>query len=181
MINEKASQRHRVVLECGVLIQPLRALKNRPAPPTQAEYRLAIAQVRGGDPTWRNHVNAFTTFARDVECAQEFQDISHVPERLWGTINGLLESPLLSENPSGLHSEFATHLDAAEKRFLTLIQKVPIPWQPAMFDANTPFTSYLRIREVTAATEREGRIRVISAREATAQERKTYESTNPAS
>ena len=34
---------------------------------------------------------------------------------------------------------------------------------------------------VVAYTEREGRIRVISAREATAQERKTYESTNPAS
>ena len=34
---------------------------------------------------------------------------------------------------------------------------------------------------VVAYTEREGRIRIISAREATAQERKTYESTNPAS
>ena len=34
---------------------------------------------------------------------------------------------------------------------------------------------------VVAYTERKGRIRVISAREATAGERKTYESTNPAS
>jgi hypothetical protein len=34
---------------------------------------------------------------------------------------------------------------------------------------------------VVAYTERNGRIRLISAREATAQERKTYESTNPAS
>ena len=34
---------------------------------------------------------------------------------------------------------------------------------------------------VVAYTERDGRIRLISAREATAQERKTYESTNPAS
>ena len=34
---------------------------------------------------------------------------------------------------------------------------------------------------VVAYTEREGRIRLISAREATARERKTYESTNPAS
>jgi len=33
---------------------------------------------------------------------------------------------------------------------------------------------------VVAYTEREGRIRIISAREATAQERKTYESTHPA-
>lgn len=33
---------------------------------------------------------------------------------------------------------------------------------------------------VVAYTEREGRIRIISAREATAQERKTYASTNPA-
>jgi uncharacterized protein len=34
---------------------------------------------------------------------------------------------------------------------------------------------------VVAYTERDGRIRLISGREATAQERKTYESTNPAS
>jgi hypothetical protein len=34
---------------------------------------------------------------------------------------------------------------------------------------------------VVAYTEREGRVRLISAREATARERKTYESTNPAS
>jgi hypothetical protein len=34
---------------------------------------------------------------------------------------------------------------------------------------------------VVAYTEREGRIRLISAREATARERKSYESTNPAS
>lgn len=34
---------------------------------------------------------------------------------------------------------------------------------------------------VVAYTEREGRIRIISAREATAQERKTYEVTNPTS
>lgn len=34
---------------------------------------------------------------------------------------------------------------------------------------------------VVAYTEREGRIRVINAREATTQERKTYECTNPAS
>jgi uncharacterized DUF497 family protein len=34
---------------------------------------------------------------------------------------------------------------------------------------------------VVAYTEREGRIRLISAREATARERKSYESTNPKS
>ena len=33
---------------------------------------------------------------------------------------------------------------------------------------------------VVAYTEREGRLRIVNAREATARERKTYESTNPA-
>ena len=127
----------------------LRELKRRSTPPTEADYRLAIAQVRGGDPVWRIHIRDFTTFASDVRFEQEFQDISHVPERLWQAINRLLDGPGLGKDASAVHAEFATTLDAAENRFLDLLGKVPVPWQPAMFEANTPFTSYLRIREVT--------------------------------
>jgi hypothetical protein len=149
VINEKASQRHRVILEFGILIQPLRALKNRPTPPSEADYRLAIAQVRGGDSAWRSQVKAFTTFAKDVEFAKEFQDISHVPERLWGAINGLMERSQPADAAS-VHEQFVKYLDAAESRFISLLERVPVPWQPAMFEANTPFTSYLRVREATA-------------------------------
>ena len=149
MVNEKASQRHRVILEFGVLIQPFRELKRRATPPGEADYRLAIAQVHGGDPAWRTHVQHFTTFAPDVRFEQEYQDISHVPERLRHAIKSLLDRPGLDKDASKVHAEFVTILDEAEKRFLDLLGKVPIPWQPAMFEANTPFTSYLRILEVT--------------------------------
>jgi len=151
VVNEKASQRHRVILEFGVLIQPLRELKRRSGPPNESEYRTAIAQVRGGDPVWRTHVRDFTTFASDLRFEQEFQDISHVPERLWQAINGLLEGTAVPPgDASAVHAKLITILDAAESRFLELLAKVPVPWQPAMFEANTPFTSYLRIREVIA-------------------------------
>lgn len=149
MVNEKASQRNRAILEFGVLIQPLRDLRRRSMPPTEADYRLAIAQVRGGDAAWRIHIRDFTTFASDVRFEQEFQDISHVPERLWQAINGLLDGPRLGEDPSTVQAEFVKTLDAAENRFLALLEKVPVSWQSAMFEANTPFTAYIRIREVT--------------------------------
>jgi hypothetical protein len=149
MANEKASQRHRAILEFGVLIQPFREIKHRSTPPTEADYRLAIAQVRGGDSAWRTHIREFTTFATDVRFEQEFQDISHVPERLWQNINSLLDGLAQGKDAASVHAEFIRALDSAENRFLDLLGRVPVPWQPAMFEANTPFTSYLRIREVT--------------------------------
>jgi len=151
MVNQKASQRNRAVLEFGVLIQPLRELSRRSDPPTDSDYRLAIAQVRGGDAEWRTHIRTFTTFAPDLKFEQEFQDISHVPERLWQAINATLNTAAGVKSASDTHAEFRTTLDAAEQRFLDLLDRVPVPWQPAMFAANTPFTSYLRIRDATTA------------------------------
>jgi len=155
VVNDKASQRYRAILEFGVLIQPLRELKRRSVPPTEADYRLAIAQVRGGDAEWRTHIRAFTTFASDLKFEQQFQDISHVPERLWQAVNGLIDGPARVNDAAAAHAEFTTILDAAEERFRDLLETVPVPWQPAMFEANTPFTSYLRIREaITVARKR---------------------------
>lgn len=153
MVNQKASQRHRAILEFGVLIQPFRELKRRSTPPTEADYRLAIAQVHGGDAAWRIHIREFTTFASDVRFEQEFQDISHVPERLRQAIKQLLDGAGVPGDASAVHAEFATILDAAENRFLESLGKIPVPWQAAMFEANTPFTSYLRIRDAIATVK----------------------------
>lgn len=37
-----------------------------------------------------------------------------------------------------------------KKSFFELINRIPIDWEPIIFEANTPFTSYLRIRESIA-------------------------------
>jgi hypothetical protein len=100
------------------------------------------------------HIRAFTTFAPDLKFEQEFQDISHVPERLWQAVGRLIDGATRVSDEAAAHAEFITMLDGAEKRFLDLLEKVPVPWQPAMFEANTPFTSYLRIREAIAVARR---------------------------
>ena len=140
-----------MTLEFGVLIQPFRELRDRTTPPSEADYRLAIAKVRGGDPAWRKHVREFTEFAPDVRFEQEYQDISHVPERLWNNVNSLIDGSKSDMDPAAIHQMFDSALFAAEMRFRDLMSRVPIPWQATMFPANTPFTSYLRILEAVSS------------------------------
>lgn len=155
MQNEKARQRHELIVEFGILIQPLEDLVRRSDPPTLSDYRKALAKVRGGDPQWRKRAKRFTIFADDVAFDKEFQDLSHVPERFWGTIYPLLEDPNYAGDLARLKSEFERELEKAKSRFYESIQFIPVDWKPVVFPANTPFTAYLRIREaIVVANER---------------------------
>lgn len=145
----KTSQRQRVIYGLGLLLQPLRDLTIRAAPPPDGEYRLAIAKMRGGDSEWRRMVQEFTTFAADVRFDQEYANISHVPERLWSTCSTFLGGPDLAS----VQSRVAEAIQEAERQFFGLINLVPIEFEPTLFAANTPFTAYRRISEAIAPAQ----------------------------
>lgn len=147
MPNEKASQKSQLIYEFGILIQPLEEIAKASDAPSVRDYRIAVAKVRSGDPQWRQTVKAFTTFAADIFFNQEFQDISHVPERCWHQINGLLNDDSLKDNLPLLQERFAKQVEASKDAFFELIEQIPIEWQPVVFPANTPFTAYLKIKE----------------------------------
>ena len=147
MINEKAFQKNQLIYEFGILIQPLETSAKAFDTPSVADYRIAVAKVQSGDPTWRQTVRAFTTFAPDIFFNQEFQDISHVPERCWQQIKGLLNDESLKSDLELLQERFAKQIEVSKANFFELIEHIPIEWQPVVFQANTPFTSYLKIRE----------------------------------
>jgi hypothetical protein len=151
--NEKASQKNQLIYEFGILIQPLDAAAKASHTPSIAEYRIAVAKVRSGDPAWRQTVKVFTTFAPDIVFNQEFQDISHVPERCWGHINRLLNDDSLKNDLPLLQERFAKQVEASKASFFQLIEHIPIDWQPVVFQANTPFTSYLRIKDALASVK----------------------------
>ena len=133
MPNDKAAQRDRVILEFGILIQPLVELSKRSQAPSEAEHRTAIAKVFNGDAAWRKSVRELCTFADDVFFNREFQDISHAAERLLRDLEGY---------PAN-YQKITSHRDT----FLKFLSQVPVEWEPEIFEANTPFTSYLRIKE----------------------------------
>jgi len=148
--NLKANQRSLLIYEFGVLVQPFEELYKRDLSPIIDDYRIAIAKVQAGDNQWRQNVRTFASFAKDIIFHQEYQDISHVPERFRGSIGHLINDSNLSENIDDLHSKFKIEFEIIKKSFFELINRIPINWEPVIFEANTPFTSYLRIRESIA-------------------------------
>ncbi len=150
MKNIKAHQRDRLILEFGVLVQPFDDLVQRHPAPNLDDYRIAIAKVQAGDNIWRRTVKEFTTFAQDVVFNEERREISHVPERFWGLIKKLITDTSLSRNLDEVHRRFTLKLENMKNKFLKFVNRVPFEWEPILFEANTPFTSYLRIRESIA-------------------------------
>tara|TARA_R110002167_G_scaffold304345_1_gene508605 strand:+ start:379 stop:1200 length:822 start_codon:yes stop_codon:yes gene_type:complete len=151
--NEKAHQKNQLIYEFGLLIQPLEALANATDTPSVAEYRIAIAKVHSGNSTWRKSVKEFTTLAPDIFFNQEYQDISHVPERCWLRINNLINDETLKNDLVLLQDRFRQQISESRRTFFELIEHIPIEWQPVVFQANTPFTSYLKIKESFASVK----------------------------
>jgi len=148
--NIKSHQRDQVIREFGILFQPFYELALKEKAPNIKSYRMAIAKVQAGDSRWRQTVMEFTTFAQDITFVDEFNEISHVPERFRILIKRIINEPSESIDLDSVHERFKTELANAENQFHEAVNKVPFEWEPMLFEANTPFTSYLRIKESIA-------------------------------
>ena len=137
-------------MEFGILFQPFNDLALRENAPNLESYRIAIAKVRAGDSMWRQKVIEFTTFAQDIVFNDELREISWVPVRFRRLINEIINNPRESIVLDSVHERFKIELANAKNQFLESVDKVPFEWEPILFEANTPFTSYLRIKESIA-------------------------------
>ena len=153
-MNEKSSERNRLIYEFGILMQPLEDLLTDAQTHNIDAYRIAIAKVQSGDASWRTSVRQFATFAQDVFFNAEFQDISHVAERCLREVGKFIKDPTISSDSRRLQLRLAPILKTARKEFFEGLERIPVHWEPVVFEANTPFTSYLRIKEATAGVQR---------------------------
>ena len=144
--NLKAHQRDLLIYEFGILIQPCEELIKKDPLPTIKDYRIAIAKVFAGDRQWRKNVKEFTTFAKDIIFEKESRDTSHVPEALRRKIEKLINRPP-GRDLGKLRREYFVEFDLLKEHFFMLINKIPIDWEPVIFEANTPYTSYFRPRK----------------------------------
>lgn len=147
MKNQKAFQKSQLIYEFGILIQPLEELARAEQPPSLNDYRIAIAKVHAGDAAWRQQVKHFTTFASDISFSQERNDISHVPLHCRAALQGIINDPNRQSDPNQLKIHVGNEVRNAREKFFEYIDRIPIEWEPVVFEANTPFTSYLRIKE----------------------------------
>ncbi len=147
MKNLKAHQKSQLIYEFAILIQPLEDLARAAQSLSVNHCRIAIAKVQAGDGAWRQLVRQFTTFAPDIFLSQEYNDISHVPERCHGELREIINLAVFQEDPERYKGRVEQVVVAARQRFFEYIDRIPIEWEPVVFEANTPFTSYLRIKE----------------------------------
>ena len=157
MNNLKAHQKSNVICEFGVLIQPIEELARAKQPPSLDKYRIAIAKVQAGDPAWRRQVKDFTTFEHDVVFSHEEQDISHVAENcccsLRDNIDRAKEKRDVQIDLLKVQEKARDIVSYARQQLIEHMDVIPIAWEPDSFDANTPFTAYLRIKETIVSVK----------------------------
>ena len=137
-------------MELGILIQPFVELVDSFSPPAIRKYRVASAKVQSGDSEWRNTARSFLTFADDIFMNSEFQKLSHVNEHFLREISSLINEAEKSQDLAILQSKCDDALQRLKESFYKYLSEVPFEWEPEIFPANTPFTSYLRIKEVVS-------------------------------
>lgn len=148
MKNIKAQQRDKIILEYGILIQPLMDLVKATTPSDIKEYRVALAKIQSGDSAWRLGVKQFASFADDLFFNKEFQEISHVNEIHLRRFQSEIEDTNYQGKLDVLQSKMNSLVKDYKRYFLEKIDLIPIEWEPEIFLANTPFTSYLKLKDL---------------------------------
>ncbi len=64
-MNEKARQRNDLIIELGILVQPLVELANDENLPIIHQYRIACAKVQAGGTKRRKSARELSSFAHD--------------------------------------------------------------------------------------------------------------------
>lgn len=150
-MNEKAKQRNDLILELGLLVQPIAELAKAEHPPTANDYRIACAKVQAGDSEWRKSAKTLSTIAPDIFLNAEFQNLSHVVERFLRKFNQRLSSVTNNSEPLDLRGMCANEIEKLKEDFYTCLSAIPIEWESEIFAANTPFTAYLKIKDAIAS------------------------------
>jgi len=150
--NIKAFQRNILIMEFGILIQPLNDLAQETLPPTLSDYRIATARVIAGIETWQKRVEEFTRFSDDLIFRNEYNSICRVLDDLMSNLERII-THYAGDNFGNIHSYLKSEVRAAKYGLIIALNRVPVEWEPVLFKANTPFTSYLKIKEAMALIE----------------------------
>jgi hypothetical protein len=78
----------------------------------------------------------------------EFQKMSHVVERFLRSINTRIAEASKSNDTDGLQTACTNEVDRMKQDFYDCLSEIPVEWEPEIFAANTPFTAYMKIKDV---------------------------------
>ena len=89
-MNNKARERNELIMELGILIQPIVDLVRANEPASVHEFTVASAKVHAGDAMWRGSAKKLASFAPDVFMNTQFQKTSHVVERFLRNVDTMI-------------------------------------------------------------------------------------------
>lgn len=154
-MNNKARERNELIMELGILIQPIVDLVRASEPASVNEFRVASAKVHAGDAMWRGSAKKLASFAPDVFMNTQFQKISHVVEVFLRNVDTMISAAAISNDLNQLQIACTEEVERMRGDFSQYLSEIPIEWEPEIFVANTPFTAYLKIKDaISTASSR---------------------------
>lgn len=144
MSADKLRERTQVSIEFGILIQPYQVLADASPPPPLVDYRLARAQVEFGKVAWFKRVHQLCQYD-EVPLAIENSEICESVNHLNRKINEIVTR---DENASKSQTRLRTLLSSAKTEFESCIANVPLNIPSTLSQANTPFTTHLRLADL---------------------------------
>lgn len=144
---DKPEQKHRLLMEFGIVIAPLDELAQRATPPTLEEYRFALGKFNVALGRW---IENFRTFSQFGEVS--YISYGELSDALEINIDGYIRHsayPNPIELPV-LQDKLKSSLQGLTARCIEMINLVPVNWPPILYDAKTPFTVYMRIQDAIA-------------------------------
>ena len=146
-MNDKARQRHDVTMQLGILVQPIADLANADTPAPISEYRIACAKVQAGYSPWCDSVRKLASYAPDIVMEREHAIICTVVRRFLSGVNDQIYGAAKSKDTAKLHVACREKIREMMDNFYECLSAIPVEWEPEIFAANTPFTSYLKIKD----------------------------------
>lgn len=160
MRNTNQNDKYNLLIQFGLLMQPLEEIGSADKPVSLDEIRVAISKLYGGEKDWRKSVKKFTQTAPDLIYNLENVAIGGIPFDVCRTLSNQLKRMTLQGDP-GLFADpiffqqfIAGELSGARKKLYELIDTIPIDWEAEIFEANTPFTAYLKIKQAIVPARR---------------------------
>lgn len=159
MNNERQREKFELTIKFGLLLQPLVEMVAKGEHSTSAEWQIALAKVNGGEGSWNKSIQQFCRLSSDIFYDIQYREMVRIPILCRKAISQHLEKQtyfLSSEIQEVISLAYIQgELDKAKNSFYKSLKSIPIDWEPEIFAANTPFASYLKIKQaITPAKTR---------------------------
>ncbi len=153
MHNDKLQQRYEIIYEYGLLVKPIEELLQKKGEISASELRCAIVLVEPGIRAWQDNVVKYAKFSQDLFYRRESQEINKIPVFVVGEMIKLVNHTEKINMKMGrdIHVEL---FDKRKKQLFKLLETIPIEWGAEILETNTPFTTYMKLRNVIATTRK---------------------------